>query len=102
MELEIVKQNHVWSKSKNGRNSSKKFFRYVNSMKEVNRVKFVVNSVDDFNNYFITTCNQPKITPAISKGVYDHWYQQQTVFFNQVTEIEIANIITTLKNIKIC
>ena len=49
------------------------------------------------NNYFITACDQQKITPVTSKCVYDKGYQPQTLFFCRVTENEIPNLIATLK-----
>ena len=55
-------------------------------------------SADDFNNYFITACDQQKVIPVTGKSVYDQGYQPQTLFFYRVTEIEIANLIATLKN----
>ena len=55
-------------------------------------------SADEFNNYFITDCDQQKVTPVTRKCVYDQGYQPQTLFFHRVTEIEIANLIATLKN----
>ena len=55
-------------------------------------------SADDFNNYFITVCDQRKVIPVTGKCVYDQGYQPQTLFFYRVIEIEIVNLIATLKN----
>ena len=55
-------------------------------------------SADGFNNYIITTCDHQKITPDASKCVDDQGYQLLASFFYRVTEIEIANLIATLKN----
>ena len=98
MEIKIANRNDVQSKI--DRSSPKEFFRYNKSMKgEKSQVKISSKlSADDFNNYFITACDQQKVIPVTGKCVYDQGYQAQTLFFYRVTEIEIANLIATLKN----
>ena len=39
-----------------------------------------------------------KVIQVTGKCIYDQGYQPQTLFFYRVTEIEIANLIATLKN----
>ena len=97
-EIKIAKRNDVQSNI--DRNSPKEFFRYIKSTKGENSQMKISSkpSADDFNNYFITACDQRKVTPVTSKCVYDQGYQPQTLFFYRVTEIEIANLIATLKN----
>ena len=55
-------------------------------------------SAEDFNNYFITACDQQNVYPVTCKCVHDRGYQMQTLFFYRVAEIESANLIATLKN----
>ena len=64
MERKIAKQNDVLSKI--DRSSPKEFFRYIKSMKGVNsQVKISSKlSADNFNNYFITACDQQKVIPV--------------------------------------
>ena len=98
MEIKIAKRNDVQFKI--DRSSPKEFFRYIKSMKgENSQVKISSKlSADDFNNYFITACDQQKVIQVTGKCVYDQGYQLQTLFFYRVTEIEKANLIATLKN----
>ena len=71
MEIKIAKQNDVQSKI--DRSSPKEFFKYIKSMKgENNQVKISSKlSADDFNNYFITDCDQQKVIAVTGKCVYD-------------------------------
>ena len=98
MEIKIAKRNDVQFKI--DRSSPKEFFRYIKSMKgENSQVKISSKlSADDFNNYFITACDQQKVIQVTGKCIYDQGYQPQTLFFYRVTKIEIANLIATLKN----
>ena len=99
MEIKIAKRNDVQFKI--DRSSPKESFRYIKSMKgENSQVKISSKlSADDFNNYFITACDQQKVIQVTGKCIYDQGYQPQTLFFYRVTEIEIANLIATLNNI---
>ena len=55
-------------------------------------------SADDFKNFFITACDQQKVTPVTSKCVHDQGHRPLTLLFYRVTEIEIAILIATSKN----
>ena len=65
-----------------GRRRPKELIIYVKSIKERenSQVKFSSElSGDDFNNYFITACDQQKITPVSSKYVKEYEYQSETL-----------------------
>ena len=70
MEIKIGKRNDVQSKI--DRNSSKEIFRYIKILKGNNsQVKIPSKlSADNFNNYFITACDQPNVTEVTSKCLY--------------------------------
>ena len=81
--MEIITAKRKDVQSKMNRKSLKEIFRYNKSTKRENsQDKFSSKlSADDFNNYFITACDQQKITPDTRKCVYDQGYQMQTLFF---------------------
>ena len=99
MEIKIAKRNDVQEKIE--QNNPKEFFKYIKKMKgsgnQVNKCSEL--SVDDFNNYFITSCDTDNTTLAHK---WKSWQndQPQSMFFSPVTDDEILKIIGTLKNKK--
>ena len=99
LEIKKAKRNEVQTKLDH--NISKELFRYVKKVKGTSNqvTKYADLSVEDFNNYFITAVGTSDTI------LTHHWNSQQaeqpqSKFLHPVTDAEILQNISTLKNKK--